>query len=146
MSVQLPSAARTHSHSHFRLFSPSLLFLLPLPPQGLTTVSSLSRFAPALIPLLRVEVVRAIVEGILPGLVLIIFYALLPPLVRALSAKEGIDRESRLDVAQMRKLYLFGVVNIFFGNVIAGARCECAGWPHPQRALALAGGMAPLRK
>lgn len=89
--------------------------------QGLTTVSNLTTIFPPLVDALASPVVRSIVEGVLPGLILIIFMALLPPLMRFLSAQEGIDRESLLDVAQMRKLFIFSAVNVFFGNIVAGA-------------------------
>lgn len=79
-----------------------LFFMIPIVlVQSLATISNLSKFFPPIVGLLKVKVVRSIIEGVLPGLVLIIFFALLPPLMRFLSAKEGIYRESRLDVAQV---------------------------------------------
>lgn len=88
---------------------------------GLSNLETLSALLPFLLPVLDlVPAVRGFIQGFLPGLVLVIFFAILvkliiTPLVRL---------EKKWDLADVQysvfhKYFLFLVVNVFLGSIFA---------------------------
>lgn len=61
------------------------------------------------------------VQAFLPQLALIVFLALLPKLLLALSKAEGIPSKSHIARAAAGKYYYFMVFNVFLGVTIFGA-------------------------
>jgi hypothetical protein len=99
-----------------------VFYMIPIAAvSALSTLSNLSRLLPFLKPLVRPPAVRALLEGLLPGLALIIFMALLPSIIRALAASSGVRTRSGMDAAELRGMFLFAAINVFLGNVLAGS-------------------------
>jgi hypothetical protein len=88
---------------------------------ALSSLTNLSRALPFLKPLVRAPAVRALLEGLLPGLALIVCMAALPALMRALALAAGERTRSGLACAELRSLFLFSAVNVFLGHVVAGS-------------------------
>jgi hypothetical protein len=88
---------------------------------ALSSLTNLSRALPFLKPLVKAPAVQALLEGLLPGLALIICLAALPALMRALALSAGERTRSGLACAEVRSLFLFSAVNVFLGHVVAGS-------------------------
>ena len=88
---------------------------------GLANMSNLSKLLPFLQPILGISgTIRSFVEGFLPGLVLIIFFAILVKLIIIpLARAEGQHDMSVVDRAVFNKYFLFLVFNIFLGSIFA---------------------------
>lgn len=73
-------------------------------------------------PLANVDTIRGFIEGFLPGLVIIIFFALLVDVIirRLLVGNEGHADLGRANESVMTKYYLFLVFNVFFVYALAG--------------------------
>lgn len=71
---------------------------------------------------LGVPLLRSLVQGILPGLALRLFIALLPILLWLLNMRSGHANLSAVDFAVIRQFFIFQVVLVFFTSFIAG---EC---------------------
>lgn len=65
--------------------------------------------------------IRGFLQGFLPTLALIVFMALLPLIMTAMSKAEGITSISRIREAVLSKLFYFQIVNVFFVSLIAGS-------------------------
>jgi hypothetical protein len=99
-----------------------IFYMIPIAAvSALSTLSNLSRLLPFLKPLVKPPAVRALLEGLLPGLALIIFMALLPAIIRALAAARGVRTRSGIDAEELRGMFLFAAINVFLGNVLAGS-------------------------
>lgn len=70
------------------------------------------------------EVVKSFIQGVLPGIILKIFLALLPMLLMAMSKIEGYTSLSSLDRRSATKYHIFILVNVFLGSIITGAAFE----------------------
>eukprot|EP00050_Salpingoeca_kvevrii_P022373 m.125414 g.125414 ORF g.125414 m.125414 type:complete len:394 (-) comp9690_c0_seq2:363-1544(-) len=66
-------------------------------------------------------VVKGFLEGFLPTLALQLFMMFLPAILKAFSKAEGLPSWSTINLAVLRKLYIFNVVNVFFVSLIAGS-------------------------
>ncbi len=64
------------------------------------------------------------IQGFLPGLITTLFLKLLPYVLTILSKFEGHVSLSAIDRYCAIKYYVFVVINVFFGNVIAGSIFE----------------------
>jgi len=99
-----------------------VFYMIPIAAvSALSTLSQLEKLMPFIEPLVKPPVLRALLEGILPGLALMIFLAFLPALVRALAKARGVRTLSGLDAAELRGMFLFAVINVFLGNLLAGS-------------------------
>ncbi|KAE9594571.1 hypothetical protein Lal_00037502 [Lupinus albus] len=87
---------------------------------AVTTLNNLVKLIPFIKPIVRIKVLRTVLEAYLPQLALIIFLALLPKLLLALSKLEGIPSESHAVRAASGKYYYFTVLNVFIGVTIGG--------------------------
>eukprot|EP00127_Corallochytrium_limacisporum_P005793 Clim_evm11s211 gene=Clim_evmTU11s211 len=89
---------------------------------SLTTLESLSERLPFLEDVANASpVVKGFLEGFLPSLALIIFFAFLPPMMKALTHQEGVFRNSDLDRGTVSKVYIFSVFNVFLITTLAGS-------------------------
>ena len=99
-----------------------VFYMIPIAAiSALSTLSNLVSLLPFLKPVVEVDAVRALLEGLLPGLALIIFLAVLPGVLRALAAARGVRTHSGTDAAELRGMFLFAAINVFLGNVLAGS-------------------------
>ena len=66
------------------------------------------------------KVVKAFIQGFLPGIALKIFLILLPTILMAMSKIEGHTSLSGLNRRSAAKYYLFLFINVFLGSLITG--------------------------
>eukprot|EP01113_Clastostelium_recurvatum_P030851 TRINITY_DN3794_c0_g1_i2.p1 TRINITY_DN3794_c0_g1~~TRINITY_DN3794_c0_g1_i2.p1 ORF type:complete len:707 (+),score=282.23 TRINITY_DN3794_c0_g1_i2:60-2180(+) len=64
---------------------------------------------------------RGLIQGFLPPLVLIIFFAILPKILRAINALRGPESHSTLDRHVLASFFTFKVLNIFLVSAFGGA-------------------------
>ncbi|EPS71707.1 hypothetical protein M569_03051, partial [Genlisea aurea] len=100
----------------------TFFFMIPIAfVQSLASIDGIQKVFPFLTPLIKMEAIKAIVQGFLPGLALKIFMAILPTILNSMSRIEGHTSCSALDRRTAAKYYLFILVNVFFGSIITGA-------------------------
>lgn len=80
-----------------------------------TTLKNLMKLLPFIKPVVKITVIRTVVEAYLPQIALIIFLSLLPKLLMCLSKAEGIPSESHAVRATSGKYFYFTVLNVFIG-------------------------------
>eukprot|EP00246_Nothoceros_aenigmaticus_P015537 TRINITY_DN651_c0_g1_i1.p1 TRINITY_DN651_c0_g1~~TRINITY_DN651_c0_g1_i1.p1 ORF type:complete len:746 (-),score=124.95 TRINITY_DN651_c0_g1_i1:589-2826(-) len=88
---------------------------------ALTTLENLQKTAPFIKPIVKIGVLKSVLEAYLPQLALIIFLALLPKLLLFLSKMEGIVAQSQIVRAAAGKYFYFIVFNVFLGVTIGGS-------------------------
>ncbi|GAQ89689.1 hypothetical protein KFL_005510040 [Klebsormidium nitens] len=88
---------------------------------GFSTLDNLRQFAPFLDPVFDIGAVRAILQGFLPQLALLIFLAILPKLLFFLTKREDLTSLSHADRGTAGKFYYFMVFNVFLGVTVAGS-------------------------
>uniref|UniRef100_A0A0C9QXW6 TSA: Wollemia nobilis Ref_Wollemi_Transcript_816_2869 transcribed RNA sequence n=1 Tax=Wollemia nobilis TaxID=56998 RepID=A0A0C9QXW6_9CONI len=86
-----------------------------------TTLDNLKKLLPFLKGIVNIAALKSILEAYLPQIILILFLALLPMLLLALSKLEGIPSESHAVRAASGKYFYFIVFNVFLGVAIGGA-------------------------
>ncbi|KAH8975733.1 hypothetical protein BDL97_01G174200 [Sphagnum fallax] len=100
-------------------------FLIPVTfVQSLANLDSLNQMFPFLRSLTNQKFITYFIQGFLPGLITTLFLKLLPYVLTILSKFEGHVSLSAIDRYCAIKYYVFVVVNVFFGNVIAGSIFE----------------------
>ncbi|XP_028755620.1 CSC1-like protein ERD4 [Neltuma alba] len=87
---------------------------------ALTTLKNLVMILPFLKPVVKIAIIKTVLEAYLPQIALIIFLALLPKFLYFLSKLEGIPTESHLVRAASGKYFYFTVLNVFIGVTIGG--------------------------
>ncbi|KAM5587574.1 hypothetical protein ABKV19_006156 [Rosa sericea] len=85
-----------------------------------TTLDNLVKLIPFIKPVVNQSALKTVLEAFLPQLALIIFLALLPKLLFALSKAEGIPSQSHAVRAASGKYFYFTVFNVFLGVTIGG--------------------------
>ncbi|PRQ29543.1 putative calcium-dependent channel, 7TM region phosphate [Rosa chinensis] len=85
-----------------------------------TTLDNLVKLIPFIKPVVRQSALKTVLEAFLPQLALIIFLALLPKLLFALSKAEGIPSQSHAVRSASGKYFYFTVFNVFLGVTIGG--------------------------
>jgi Calcium-dependent channel, 7TM region, putative phosphate/Cytosolic domain of 10TM putative phosphate transporter len=90
-------------------------FMIPVTAvQALLSTNSLVSF------IQNIPIINSLVTAILPGLALIIFLALLPPILRLMRNVAGAVSVSQIDRGVVTWFFIFQVVTVFFGSFIAG--------------------------
>ncbi|QCD99072.1 glycogen debranching enzyme [Vigna unguiculata] len=99
-----------------------LVFLIPVTfVQGLTQLDKLQKMFPFLRGMLKEKLVRQVVTGYLPSVILVLFLCTVPPMMMLFSSVEGsISRSERKKSACCKVLY-FTIWNVFFVNVFTGS-------------------------
>ncbi|XP_039167187.1 calcium permeable stress-gated cation channel 1-like [Eucalyptus grandis] len=92
--------------------------------QSLASIDGIEKVAPFLKPITKIGFVKSFIQGCLPGLVLKLFLLFLPPILMIMSKFEGFISLSSLERRSASKYYLFNLVNVFLGSVIAGSAFE----------------------
>jgi hypothetical protein len=126
-------------------FALCLLFMIPVGKvQSYLTPDSLAR-VPGMEAILNAPFLSGIIVGILPSLALIIFIALMPPILRLMCKFQGMRTEGDIDRGVVTKFFIFQVFVVFFGTFVAGSFFErVATWAQdPVQGLKAIGTGAP---
>ncbi|PKA61488.1 DNA-directed RNA polymerase III subunit RPC2 [Apostasia shenzhenica] len=99
----------------------TFFFMIPIAfVQSLANIQGIEKAAPFLKPLVEVPIVKSFIQGFLPGIALKIFLIFLPTILMFMSKFEGLVSLSSLERRSASKYYLFLLVNVFLGSIIAG--------------------------
>lgn len=94
----------------------TLFYLIPVAAvQALLSTNSLLGF------IQDIPIAASFITAILPGLVLTIFIALLPPIITAMNRFAGMVSLSQIDIGLLSRFFIFQVVTVFFGSFILGS-------------------------
>ncbi|XP_062023313.1 CSC1-like protein At4g02900 [Rosa rugosa] len=100
-------------------------FMIPIAlVQTLANIDNLKKALPFLEPIIEKQQVKSVIQGFLPGIALKIFLAILPMILMLMSKIEGYTSLSSLDRRSAAKYYLFILINMFLGNIVAGTAFE----------------------
>lgn len=66
------------------------------------------------------KIIKAFIQGFLPGIALKIFLILLPTILMLMSKFEGFIAISTLERRSASKYYIFQLINVFLGSIITG--------------------------
>ncbi|KAK9733554.1 hypothetical protein RND81_04G074900 [Saponaria officinalis] len=103
------------------LFFLIFFFMVPITfVQSIANIDGLEKAFPFMKNLIEQGPVRSFVKGYLPGIILKIFLLCIPMVVMLMSKIEGFTSFSYLERRSAAKYYLFILVNVFLGNIIAG--------------------------
>ena len=108
----------------------SFLWTIPVVfASGLSNMQTLATLLPFLVPILDlVPVIKGFIEGFLPGLVIIIFFAILVKfIITPLAKAEGQYSIGTVRRSVFNKYFLFCVVNIFLASVFASSFFQVIG-------------------
>ncbi|KAL4853137.1 CSC1-like protein [Chlorella vulgaris] len=90
-------------------------FMIPVAAvQGLLSLNSFAGF------LNSIPILGALLTGMLPGLALKIFLALVPMIITAMNRFAGMISESQIDLGLVSRYFYFQVITLFLGSFIAG--------------------------
>ncbi|WOK92548.1 calcium permeable stress-gated cation channel 1-like isoform X1 [Canna indica] len=99
----------------------TFFFMIPITfVQSLANIEGIEKAAPFLKPLIEIRFIKSFIQGFLPGIALKIFLILLPAILMLMSKFEGLSSLSALQRRSAAKYYLFLLVNVFLGSIIAG--------------------------
>ncbi|EDQ89060.1 uncharacterized protein MONBRDRAFT_25629 [Monosiga brevicollis MX1] len=121
-NIGMSRSKRSFRHLLVVIATIALIFFYIIPitfVAGLTTIENLETIFPGINSL--GPVVIGILQGVLPTLALLIFMALLPKLMRALSVSEGLVAHSEATLSALQKMYYFQVFNVFLLSIVAGS-------------------------
>ena len=68
----------------------------------------------------RIPIVNSLVTAIIPGLALVIFLAVFPPILRLMRTIAGDISSSQVDRGVVSWFFVFQVITVFFGSFVAG--------------------------
>ncbi|KAM0933111.1 putative calcium-dependent channel, 7TM region phosphate [Dioscorea sansibarensis] len=103
----------------------TFFFMIPIAfVQSLANLEGIEKAAPFLRPLIEIKFIKSFIQGLLPGIALKIFLILLPTILMMLSKFEGLVSISALERRSASKYYIFLLVNVFLGSIIAGTAFE----------------------
>lgn len=98
-----------------------VFYMIPIAAiSAITTLDNLVKLIPFIKPVVKQSALKTVLEAYLPQLALIIFLALLPKLLFALSKAEGIPSQSHAIRAASGKYFYFVVFNVFLGVTLSG--------------------------
>uniref|UniRef100_A0A2N9GVW1 CSC1/OSCA1-like 7TM region domain-containing protein n=1 Tax=Fagus sylvatica TaxID=28930 RepID=A0A2N9GVW1_FAGSY len=107
------------------VFFLTFFFMIPIAfVQSLANIEGIEKVLPFLRPLIEKDVVKAVIQGFLPGIALKIFLILLPKILMTMSKIEGFTSLSSLERRSAQKYHLFILVNVFLGSVVTGTALQ----------------------
>ncbi|KAK9139612.1 hypothetical protein Scep_009293 [Stephania cephalantha] len=107
------------------VFFLTFFFMFPiLFVQSIANIEGIEKVFPFLKVLIEKKVIKSVVQGFLPGIVLKIFLILLPTILMTMSKIEGYTSLSSLERRSAGKYHLFIIVNVFLGSIVTGTAFE----------------------
>uniref|UniRef100_A0A2P2MMJ2 Uncharacterized protein MANES_16G003300 n=2 Tax=Rhizophora mucronata TaxID=61149 RepID=A0A2P2MMJ2_RHIMU len=103
----------------------TFFFMIPIAfVQSLASIEGIEKRAPFLKPVIEKKFIKSVIQGFLPGIALKLFLIFLPTILMIMSKFEGFISISSLERRSATRYYLFNIVNVFLGNIIAGSAFE----------------------
>ncbi|TXG46943.1 hypothetical protein EZV62_026237 [Acer yangbiense] len=103
----------------------TFFFMIPIAiVQGFASIAGIEKAAPFLKPIIEIKIIKSIVQGFLPGIALKLFLIFLPSILMIMSKFEGFTSISSLERRSASRYYIFNLVNVFLGSIIAGSAFE----------------------
>ncbi|KAF5176799.1 calcium permeable stress-gated cation channel, partial [Thalictrum thalictroides] len=103
----------------------TFFFMIPIAfVQSLANIEGIEKAAPFLKPVIELSLIKSFIQGFLPGIALKIFLIILPAILMLMSKFEGFTSISSLERRSASRYYFFLLINVFLGNIIAGAAFE----------------------
>ncbi|KAJ7967731.1 Calcium permeable stress-gated cation channel 1 [Quillaja saponaria] len=103
----------------------TFFFMIPIAiVQSLASIEGIEKAAPWLKSVIEVPFIKSFIQGFLPSIALKLFLIFLPMVLMIMSKFEGFSSLSSLERRSASRYYLFILVNVFLGNIIAGAAFE----------------------
>ncbi|XP_031262303.1 calcium permeable stress-gated cation channel 1-like [Pistacia vera] len=103
----------------------TFFFMIPIAfVQSLASLEGIEKAAPFLKPLVETKLIKSVIQGFLPGLVLKLFLIFLQMILMIMSKYEGFVSLSSLERRSASRYYIFNLVNVFLGSVITGTAFE----------------------
>ncbi|EDQ93051.1 uncharacterized protein MONBRDRAFT_22418 [Monosiga brevicollis MX1] len=148
-NIGVTSQERAHRTAIASLITGALVVLWVIPVTfvaSITTLETLDLWADGLDDVADASpLVQGMVQGVIPTLLLVIFMAVLPGIMKFISRKEGIASKSEIGRSAMAKLFWFQILNVFLVSFIAGSILDIADnfSRDPRGVLKLLGGAIP---
>ncbi|KAG0461256.1 hypothetical protein HPP92_021553 [Vanilla planifolia] len=99
----------------------TFFFMIPIAfVQSLANIEGIEKAVPFLKPLIEMDFIKSFIQGFLPGIALKIFLIFLPTILMLMTKFEGFVALSSLERRAASKYYIFLLVNVFLGSIIAG--------------------------
>ncbi|KAG7615157.1 putative calcium-dependent channel, 7TM region phosphate [Arabidopsis thaliana] len=103
----------------------TFFFIIPIAfVQSLATIEGIEKVAPFLKVIIEKDFIKSLIQGLLAGIALKLFLIFLPAILMSMSKFEGFTSVSFLERRSASRYYIFNLVNVFLGSVIAGAAFE----------------------
>ncbi|KAI6704083.1 hypothetical protein NL676_013219 [Syzygium grande] len=100
----------------------TFFFMIPIAfVQSLASIEGIEKVAPFLKPIIEIGFIKSFIQGFLPGIALKLFLIFLPTILMIMSKFEGFISLSSLERRSATRYYLFNLVNVFLGSLIAGS-------------------------
>ncbi|KAL6197886.1 hypothetical protein ACLB2K_027678 [Fragaria x ananassa] len=103
----------------------TFFFIIPIAiVQSIASLEGLEKAAPFLKPIVEEKFIKSVITGFLPGIALKLFLIFLPTILMIMAKFEGHTSLSSLERRAASRYYLFALVNVFLGSIIAGSALE----------------------
>lgn len=110
---------------HVAFFFLTFFFMIPIAfVQSLASIEGIEKSAPFLKPIIEKDLIKSVIQGFLPGIVLKLFIIFLPSILMVMSKFEGFVSLSSLERRAAFRYYIFNLVNVFLGSIITGSAFE----------------------
>ncbi|XP_068324191.1 calcium permeable stress-gated cation channel 1 [Pyrus communis] len=103
----------------------TFFFMIPIAiVQSFASLEGIEKAAPFLKPVVEAKFIKSVIAGFLPGIALKLFLIFLPKILMIMAKFEGYPSRSSLERRAASRYYLFSLVNVFLGSIIAGTAFE----------------------
>uniref|UniRef100_A0A1J3GRR1 CSC1-like protein n=1 Tax=Noccaea caerulescens TaxID=107243 RepID=A0A1J3GRR1_NOCCA len=110
---------------HVAFFFLTFFFMIPIAfVQSLASIEGIEKSAPFLKTIIEKDLIKSVIQGFLPGIVLKLFIIFLPSILMVMSKFEGFVSLSSLERRAAFRYYVFNLVNVFLGSIITGSAFE----------------------
>ncbi|GLU15537.1 hypothetical protein SLE2022_320170 [Rubroshorea leprosula] len=103
----------------------TFFFMIPIAfVQSLASIEGIEKAAPFLKHIIEKDFIKSFIQGFLPGIALELFLIFLPTILMIMSKFEGFNSISSLERRAATRYYIFNLVNVFLGSIVAGTALD----------------------